>query len=87
MCISAFLYCFLFAFRLEATHPSVCLTWDSQPLADQRSNILVHVSSLDEYLLVQCHTQKSAPVSMIDDHDIGLRLIQNRTAELDQGSW
>lgn len=31
-------------------------------------------------------THTSAPVSMIDDQDIDLRLIQNRTAELDEES-
>lgn len=43
--------------------------------SDQLSNILAqdHVSSWDDYL--QCHTHKSAPVSVIDDHDIDLRLI------------
>lgn len=42
---------------------------------------------LMRWLSSQCHTLKSAPVSMIDDHDIDSSLIQDRTAGLDGGSW
>lgn len=55
--------------------------------SDQPSKVLTREPRFpSRWLSFQCHSHKSAPVSMIDDRDIDLRLIQNRTAELDEGS-
>lgn len=61
-------------------------------VTDQLSNIVagvIHISFWSHYLsnvTLRPMTHKPAPVSMIDDRDIDLGLIQNRAAELDEES-